>query len=43
MGLESCCAKSLNRVQVFKFFDILKELVTEYGILSENTYNMVHG
>jgi hypothetical protein len=39
-GLESCRAKSLNRAQVSEFFNILKELVTEYGILPENTYNM---
>ena len=39
-GLESCRAKCLNRTQVSEFFDILRELVTQYNIAPSNMYNM---
>ena len=38
--LESCHAKCLNRTQVSEFFDILRELVTQYNIVPSNMYNM---
>jgi len=39
-GLEACRAKALNRTQVSEFYDILRGLITEYGIKMRDIYNM---
>jgi hypothetical protein len=39
-GLKKACAKALNRHAVNEFFDMLMEVIEEYGILPENLYNM---
>ena len=39
-GLEKARAKALNRHAVNGFFDMLTEVIEEYGILPENLYNM---
>jgi hypothetical protein len=39
-GLEKCCAKALNRTAVEGFFDILKQVVRDFDIKPENTWNM---
>ncbi len=39
-SLECCRAKALNRTQVSKFFQILKDVVMEFDILPSNIYNM---
>ncbi|KAJ7031848.1 DDE superfamily endonuclease-domain-containing protein [Mycena alexandri] len=39
-GLESCCARCLNRALVLEYFDILEELQLEYNFPPENIYNM---
>ena len=39
-SLEQCRANNVNRPTVYKFFDILEELVKEFNIPIENIYNM---
>jgi hypothetical protein len=39
-SLKKCCAKALNRTAVEKFHDILEQVVEEFGIKPENTWNM---
>ena len=39
-GLEKACAKALNQFAVNEFFDMLTEVIKEYGILPGNLYNM---
>jgi Tc5 transposase DNA-binding domain len=38
--LEKCCAASLNPVLVNEFYDLLEDVIKEYGIPAENIYNM---
>ncbi|KAF8219380.1 hypothetical protein L208DRAFT_1551245, partial [Tricholoma matsutake] len=38
--LEKCCAVSLNPVLINKFYDLLEDMIKEYGIPAENIYNM---
>lgn len=40
MGLEKCHAKALNSVAVEGFYDILEQVVQEFSIKKENTWNM---
>ena len=39
-SLEQCLANNVNRPTVYKFFDILEELVKEFNIPIKNIYNM---
>lgn len=39
-SLEKCRAKALNRTAVEGFYDILEQVVEEFGIKKENTWNM---
>lgn len=39
-GLEKCRAKALNRTAVNRFYDILEQVVQEFDIKPENTWNM---
>lgn len=39
-SLEKCRAKALNRTAVEGFYDILEQVVAEFGIKKENTWNM---
>ena len=39
-GLEKACTKALNQFAVNEFFDMLTEVIKEYGILPGNFYNM---
>ncbi|KAG9225268.1 hypothetical protein CCMSSC00406_0007099 [Pleurotus cornucopiae] len=38
--LEACRARSLNRANVDKYFDILEEVIAKYAIRPENIWNM---
>ena len=38
--MEQCLANNVNRPTVYKFFDILEELVKEFNIPIKNIYNM---
>ena len=40
IGLEKARAKALNQFAVNEFFDMLTEVIKEYGILPGNLYNM---
>jgi hypothetical protein len=40
IGLEKACAKALNQFAVNEFFNMLTEVIKEYGILPGNLYNM---
>ena len=39
-SLEQCHANNVNHPTIYKFFDILEELVKEFNIPIENIYNM---
>ncbi|KDQ22463.1 hypothetical protein PLEOSDRAFT_35884 [Pleurotus ostreatus PC15] len=38
--LEACRARSLNRTNVDKYFNILEEVIAKYAIRPENIWNM---
>ena len=39
-SLEKCRANNLNRATVSHFFELLKEIIEQYGITKPNMYNM---
>ena len=39
-SLEQCHANNVYHPTIYKFFDILEELVNEFNIPTENIYNM---